>query len=280
MLGRNVDSIVEWKTIHKCSSTDTVSFRFAPCRRPPSYGKHQKHRGQERARKHRESLAQAKPMPLAAAPAPPAPRPPINRSLGFAPGFAPSNFADQADHAEAEPAQDPPPPPPYDDSFMSASLSPPPLPSHDESSVSASPSPPPSSDDSAVLGSPSPPDSPRIICSQYRQTQHDEASAASPAREEPPTFITIQESVSDRRRLHKLGQAPMFKRDSGLQLYVRADHRNPEGQAPLCYVATGYQGDPAPNGEPHQGYMVYNESDLRWARRLNFHLRRLQARAK
>jgi len=216
-------------------------------------------------------------MPLTAAPAPPAPRPPINRSLGFAPGFAPPNFADQADHAEAEPSQDPQQPPLYDDSFMSASPSPPPLPSHDESSVSASPSPPPSSDDSAVSGSPSPPDSPRIVCSQYRQAQHDVASAASLAREEPPTFIAFQESVSDRRRRHELGQATIFKRGHDLQLHVRADHRNPEGQAPLCYVATGYQGDPAPNGDPHQGYMVYNESDLRWARRLKFHLRRLQA---
>ena len=70
----------------------------------------------------------------------------------------------------------------------------------------------------------------------------------------------------------ELGQEPIFKRDSDLQLYVRADHRNPEGQAPRCYVATGYKGDPAPYGEPHQGYMVYNESDLRWARRLKFHL--------
>jgi hypothetical protein len=35
------------------------------------------------------------------------------------------------------------------------------------------------------------------------------------------------------------GQEPIFKRDSDLQLYVRADHRNPEGQAPRCYVATG-----------------------------------------
>ena len=139
------------------------------------------------------------------------------------------------------------------------------------------PPPPPSQDYSSVSGSPSPPDSPRIVCSQYRQAQHDVASAASLAREEPPTFIAFQESVSDRRRRHELGQAPIFKRDHDLQLHVRADHRNPEGQAPLCYVATGYQGDPAPDGDPHQGYMVYNESDLRWARRLKFHLRRLQA---
>ena len=139
------------------------------------------------------------------------------------------------------------------------------------------PPPPPSQDYSSVSGSPSPPDSPRIVCSQYRQAQHDVASAASLAREEPPTFIAFQESVSDRRRRLELGQATIFKRGHDLQLHVRADHRNPEGQAPLCYVATGYQGDPAPNGDPHQGYMVYNESDLRWARRLKFHLRRLQA---
>jgi hypothetical protein len=140
------------------------------------------------------------------------------------------------------------------------------------------PPPPPSRDDSSVSASPSPPDSPKIICSQYRQAQHDEATAASPAREEPPTFITVQENVSDRRRRMELGQDALFKRDPrDWQLYVRADHRNPEGQAPLCYVATGYKGDPAPDSEPHQGYMVYNEPDLRWARRLKFHLRRLQA---
>ena len=31
------------------------------------------------------------------------------------------------------------------------------------------------------------------------------------------------------------------------------------------------------DGDMVQGYMVYNESDLRWARSLKFHLRRLQA---
>ena len=146
----------------------------------------------------------------------------------------------------------------------------------------------------------SPPDSPKINCSQYRQAQHDENKiavlhdkvndwrqrCASPEVAEVPdryrdqtlpTIITVQEKVSDRRRRNELVQQPIFKCDRDLQLYVRADHRNPEGQAPLCYVATGYQGDPAPDGEPHQGYMVYNKSDLLWARRLKFHLRRLQA---
>ena len=60
--------------------------------------------------------------------------------------------------------------------------------------------PPPSSDDSSVSALPSQPDSPWIICSQYRQAQHDEATTASPAREEPPTFIMVQERVSDQRR--------------------------------------------------------------------------------
>ena len=204
MLGRNVDSIVEWKTIHKCSSTDTVSFRFAPCRRPPSYEKHQKHSGQERARKHRESLAQEKPMPLAAALAPPAPRPPINRSLGqrivLAPARARKEFRFTLTRKR--------------DARCGASsyrcvpcfkarncqlatscfvLAAP-------ARARGTPSPPPPSDDSAVSGSPSPPDSPRIVCSQYRQAHG--ASAASQAREEPPTFIAFQESVSDRRRRH------------------------------------------------------------------------------
>ena len=101
------------------------------------------------------------------------------------------------------------------------------------------PSPPPSGDDSSVSASPSPPDSPRIICSQYRQAQHDEATTALPAGEEPPTIISYQETVFDRRMRIESGQEMIFKRDSDLQVYVRADHRNPEGQAPRCYVATG-----------------------------------------
>ena len=113
------------------------------------------------------------------------------------------------------------------------------------------------------------------------RARHKERLAETERRYEsaaaPPTFISVQENVFDRRLCIELGQEQIFKRDSDFQLYVRADHRNPEGQAPLCYVATGYKGDPAPDSEPHQGYMVYNESDLRWARRLKFHLRRLQA---
>jgi hypothetical protein len=33
----------------------------------------------------------------------------------------------------------------------------------------------------------------------------------------------------------------------------------------------------APDGDAHQAYMVYDKNDLRWARRLKFHLRRFQA---
>ena len=121
------------------------------------------------------------------------------------------------------------------------------------SSPRKNPPPPPSRNDSFVSASQLPPDSQRIICSRYWQAQHDEATAlaASMVREEQPTFIMVHENVSDRRRRIELGQEPIFKRDSDLQLYVRADHTNPEGQAPLCYVATGYKGDPAPDGEPH-----------------------------
>ena len=68
----------------------------------------------------------------------------------------------------------------------------------------------------------------------------------------------------------------LFVVDDDGQVHVRKDHRNREGQAPLCYVETGYKGIPAPDGEPHQAYMVYNKSDLEWARRLRFHLRRFQ----
>ena len=66
---------------------------------------------------------------------------------------------------------------------------------------------------------------------------------------EPPTFISVQENVFDRRLRIELGQELIFKRDSDLQLYFRAE----EGQAPLCNVATGCKGYPAPDSEPHQG---------------------------
>ena len=60
------------------------------------------------------------------------------------------------------------------------------------------------------------------------------------------------------------------------QLWVRKDHRDPRGLAPLCYVATDYEGPPDPDGNYHQGYLCYDKRDLDWARRLRFHLHRLQ----
>ena len=114
-----------------------------------------------------------------------------------------------------------------------------------------------------------------------------DAAAAAPAQEEQSLQITVelQAKVADwRRRIESAQEAPdnlndfdMFVYDDYGQLHVRKDHRNPQGQAPLCYVETGYKGAPAPDGEPHQAYMVYNKNDLRWARRLKFHLRRFQA---
>ena len=84
--------------------------------------------------------------------------------------------------------------------------------------------PQPSSEDSSVSALPLQPDSPWMICSQYRKAQHDEATTALPAREEPPTFIMVQENVSDQRLRIELGQEQIFKRDSDLQLYVITLH--------------------------------------------------------
>jgi len=58
------------------------------------------------------------------------------------------------------------------------------------------------------------------------------------------------------------------------QVWVRKDHRDPRGLAPLCYVATGYEGPPV-DGECHQGYLCYDKRDLKWAHRLRFHLNHL-----
>jgi len=112
-----------------------------------------------------------------------------------------------------------------------------------------------------------------------------DAAAAAPAQEEQPLQITVelQAKVADWRRHIESAQEALDKASDLLvyddygQLHVRKDHRNAQGQAPLCYVETGYKGAPAPDGEPHQAYMVYNKNDLRWARRLKFHLRRFQA---
>jgi hypothetical protein len=110
-----------------------------------------------------------------------------------------------------------------------------------------------------------------------------DAAAAAPVQEEQPLRITVEEKVADWRRRIESAQEALDKASDLLvyddygQLHVCKDHRNAQGQAPLCYVETGYKGAPAPDGEPHQAYMVYNKNDLRWARRLKFHLRRFQA---
>ncbi len=58
------------------------------------------------------------------------------------------------------------------------------------------------------------------------------------------------------------------------RVWVHKEHRDPRGLAPLCYVATGYQGPRAPDGEHHHAYLCYDDKDIMWARRLKFHLKR------
>ena len=61
------------------------------------------------------------------------------------------------------------------------------------------------------------------------------------------------------------------------RVWVRKDHSDPRGlAAPLCYVATGYQGPRAPDGEHHHAYLCYDKKDIMWARRVRFHLGRFQ----
>jgi len=153
-----------------------------------------------------------------------------------------------------------------------------------EPSQERSSSPPPSV--GSVSASPSPPGSPKVVCSQFRQAQYDEEMAAAEdcnAQQQLPSEITVEETETEWRRRDELArQAPdkntaLFVIAHDGQLHVRKDHRNRQGQAPLCYVDTGYRGAHAPDGQAHQGYMVYNKKDLRWAHRLKFHLRRLKA---
>jgi len=60
------------------------------------------------------------------------------------------------------------------------------------------------------------------------------------------------------------------------RVWVRKDHSDPRGLTPLCYVATGYQGPRAPDGEHHHAYLCYDKKDIMWARRVRFHLGRFQ----
>jgi hypothetical protein len=87
-----------------------------------------------------------------------------------------------------------------------------------------------------------------------------DAAAAAPVQEEQPLRITVEEKVADwRRRIESAQEAPdnlndfdMFVYDDYGQLHVRKDHRKAQGQAPLCYVETGYRGARAPDGDAHQ----------------------------
>ena len=84
-----------------------------------------------------------------------------------------------------------------------------------------------------------------------------DAAAAAPVQEELPLRITVEEKVADWRRRIESAQKALDKASDLLvyddygQLHVRKDHSNAQGQAPLCYVETGYKGDPAPDDEPH-----------------------------
>ncbi len=55
---------------------------------------------------------------------------------------------------------------------------------------------------------------------------------------------------------------------------TRARPADPRGLAPLCCVATGYQGPRAPDGEHYHAYLCYDEKDIMWARHLKFYLKR------
>ena len=222
---------------------------FRPCRKPPSYEKHKKKRGHERARKHQERLtALTSPLPpvpsddgsSSACSSTPAPCPPVTRSSGFANQLA-------ADFSAAKPV-------------------PREAPTHSPSNQYVLEGP---SDDS-VSPSPSPPGSPIVCCSQYRQAQHDEEMATVEEGNESqmsPPVIDLDEDEN----------LNVLVYDDDGQLHVRTDYRNRMGHTPLCYIDTGYRGLPAPDGKKHQGYMVYNKVELEWARRLRFHLRRFQA---
>ena len=214
----------------------------------PSELRKRQRRGLKKARHHKEKLAEAERQLGAANRSPPALHPPPNCSLEF------DAQADPPAAASAEPSQ--------------------------ERSSSPSPS------VGSVSASPSPPGSPKVVCSQFRQAQYDEEMAAAEegnAQQQLPSEITVEETETEWRRRDELARQAPYKNTALFviahdgQLHVRKHHRNRQGQAQLCNVDSGYKGAPAPDGQAHQGYMVYNKKDLRWAHRLKFHLRRLQA---
>ena len=69
---------------------------------------------------------------------------------------------------------------------------------------------------------------------------------------------------------------PILRPTDDGQVWVRKEHRNNKGLAPLCYIATDYDGEPGPDGDSHQAYLCCNKTDIEWARRLRFHLNRIK----
>ena len=119
--------------------------------------------------------------------------------------------------------------------------------------------------------------SPIVHCSQYRVEEYERQNGplsghdklTVPAAPRKDQYVSDSDSDSEygrprRRRLRR--SSPMTRVQDG-ELYV---HKNFEGRLPLCYYDTGLQ-----EYGPDDGYACFDMRDIRWARRLRFHIERL-----
>ena len=119
------------------------------------------------------------------------------------------------------------------------------------------------------------PSSPTIHCSQFRVQQYLEHNDPSPLTalspyptppEAPPKdgYVSPSDSGSEPASTHD--DAPAAKIFHRGQLHFHKTYTGPE---PIGYVDTGLY-----EGGQHDWYEAYSEGDVRWARRLDYVLRR------
>jgi hypothetical protein len=119
--------------------------------------------------------------------------------------------------------------------------------------------------------------SPIVHCSQYRVEEyerqngplsghepHDKLTVpAAPCKDQ---YVSDSDSEYGRPRRRRRRSPPITRVQDGV-LYVHKDY---EGRLPLCYYDTGLR-----EYGTDDGYACFDMRDIRWARRLRFHIERL-----
>ena len=120
--------------------------------------------------------------------------------------------------------------------------------------------------DESDAAAPSCPESPNICCSQLRLQDCEEQSRFTRRYPTPPdaprTDQYISESESEAENPLRRPPAKIFRNG---QLMYHTTYKGPE---PIAYVDTGIY-----EGGRNDYYVAYNESELRWVRRMDYVLR-------